>query len=212
MTHIFESRDASYCTPNKTKYSSHISFGLNISKISITTYLPTIHHILRYSFHNGPKKTKDAVISALLTSSQDPNLLQYMTASSANFLDYHCHNIPHVQPCPVNQITTQYPTGEALIYYQSTAEPPTSSTTQNSQYPKGTAIWHLSILHHPNQQKSTVTVRDMIAQMTSNNRFHLLTNTTMASNAISFPIQPPNPPANYLLSECLHQLSFESFL
>ena len=59
-------------------------------------------HILRYSFRHGPKTTNDTVINTLLTDSCEPNLLQHMTASSANFLGYYCHNIPNVNPCLLN--------------------------------------------------------------------------------------------------------------
>ena len=57
-THISKSSKLSYCTPKKTIYSSNASFGLNITKISITTHLQTINHILCYSFRHGPKTTK----------------------------------------------------------------------------------------------------------------------------------------------------------
>ena len=38
-THVSKSGKPSYCTPNKTKYSPNASFGLNITKVSITTHL-----------------------------------------------------------------------------------------------------------------------------------------------------------------------------
>ena len=84
-THISKSGKLSYCTPNKTKYSSNASFGLNITKIYITTHLQTINHHLRYSFRHGPKITNDTVINTPLTDSCEPYLLEHMTASSANF-------------------------------------------------------------------------------------------------------------------------------
>ena len=54
-THISKSGKLSYCTPNKTEYSSNASFGLIITKVSITTHLQTINHTLRYSFRHGPQ-------------------------------------------------------------------------------------------------------------------------------------------------------------
>ena len=92
-THISKSGKLSYCTPNKTKYSSNTSFGLIITKVSITIHLQTINHTLRYSFRHGPQTANETVINTLLTDSYKPNLLQHMTASSAKFLGYHCHNI-----------------------------------------------------------------------------------------------------------------------
>ena len=82
-THISKSGKLSYCTPNKTKYSSIASFGLNITKVSITTHLQTINHTLRYCFLHGPQTANETVINTLLTDSYEPIMLQHMTASSA---------------------------------------------------------------------------------------------------------------------------------
>ena len=128
-THISKSGKLSYCTPNKTKYSSNASFGLNITKVSITTHLQTINHTLRYSFRHGPQTANETVINTLLTDSYEPNLLQHMTASSAKFLGYHCHNIPNINPCLLNQLPAHTPTEIAFTYYQSATDPPTYSTT-----------------------------------------------------------------------------------
>ena len=103
-THISKSGKLSYCTPNKTKYSSNASCHLYITKIAITTNLQTINHILRYSFRHGPKTTNDTLINTLLRDSCEPNLLQHMTAPSANFSGYCCHNIPNINPCLLNQL------------------------------------------------------------------------------------------------------------
>ena len=46
-THISKSGKLSSCTPIQTRYSSNASFGLNITKVSITTHLQTINHTLR---------------------------------------------------------------------------------------------------------------------------------------------------------------------
>ena len=141
-THIPKSGKPSYCTPNKIKYSSNASFVLNITKISITTHLQTINHILCYSFRHGPKTTNDSVINTLLTDSCEPNLLQHMTASSASFLGYYCHNIPNINPCLLNQLPAHTPAEIAFTYYQSTTDPPNYSLTQNNQHPTRTRIWH----------------------------------------------------------------------
>ena len=191
-----------------------MSFGLNITKISITTHLQTINHILRYSFYHGPKNTNDTVINALLTDSCEPNLLQHMTAFSANFLGYHCHNIPNINPCLLNQIPAHTPTEIAFTYYQSTTDPPTYSTTHNSHHPKKTTIWHLGTLDHPNQHKTTATFPDMNVQITNNNRFRFLTNTTNNPTAISIRIKPPNPPDTsfpYAFSNSHYNPSFLQF-
>ena len=192
-THISRSGKLSYCTPNQTKYSSNASFGLNITKSSITTHVQTINHILRYSFRHGPKTTNDTVINTLLTDFCEPNLLQHMTASSANFLGYYCHNIPHIDLCLLHQLPTHSPTEIAFNYYQSTTDPPTYSLTQNAQHPKGTTIWHSGTLDHPNQHKTTATFPDMTVQITDNNRFSLPTDTTNNPKALSFATKPPNP-------------------
>ena len=191
-THISKSGKLSYCTPNKTKYSSNASFGLNITRS--TTHLQTINHILRYSFRHGPKTTNDTVINTLLTDSCEPNLLQPMTASSANFLGYYCHSIPNINPCLLHQLPAHTPTVIALTYFHSTTDPPTYSLTQNTGHPKRTTIWHSGTLDHPNQHKTTAAFPDMTVQITNNNRFLLPSNTTNSPKAISFPTKPPNPP------------------
>ena len=193
-THTKGTRGLSYCTPNKTKYSSNGSFGLNITKVSITTHLQTINHTLRYSFRHGPETANETVINTLLTDSYEPNLLQHMTASSAKFLGYHCHKIPNINPSLLNQLPAHTPTEIAFTYYQSATDPPTYSTTQNTQHPKGTIIWHLGTLDHPNSYKTTATFPDMTVQITNNNRFRLPTNTTNNPRAIAIPTNPPNPP------------------
>ena len=128
-THISKSGKLCYCTHYKTKYSSNASFGLNTTKFSITTHLQTINHILRYSFRHGPKTTNDTVIKTLLTDCCERNLLQHLTASSANFLGYYCHNIPNMNPCLLHQLPAHTPTEIAFTYYQSTTDPPTCSLT-----------------------------------------------------------------------------------
>ena len=193
-TYISKSGTLSYCTPNKTKYSSNAYFGLNIAKVSITTHLQTINHVPRYSFRHGPKTTNDTVINTLLTDSCERNLLQHMTASSANFLGYYRHNIPNINPCLLNQLPAHTRAEIAFTYYQSTTDPPTYSLTQNTQHPKRTTIWHLGTLDHPNQHKTTATFPNMTVQITNSNRFRLPTNTTKNPKAISFPTKPPNPP------------------
>ena len=193
-THITKSSKLCYCTPNKTKYSFNASSGLNITKTSITTHLQTINHILHYSFRHGPKTTNDTVINTLVTDSCEPNLLQHMTASSANCLGYYCHNIPNINPCILHQLQARTPTEIGFTFYQSTTDPPTYSLTQNTQHPKRTTMWHLGALDHPNQQKMTATFPDMTVQITNNNRFCLPTNTSNNPKAISYPTKPPNPP------------------
>ena len=159
-THISKSGKLSYCTPNKTKFSFQGLLGLNITKVSITAHLQIINHILRYSFLHGPKNTNDTVINALLTDSQDPNVLQHITASSANFLRYHFHNIPNINPCPLNQIPAHTPTKIAFTYYQSTTDTPTYSLTQSSQHHGKATIWHLGTRDHPIQHKTTAMFAD----------------------------------------------------
>ena len=116
-----------------------------------------------------------------------------MTAFSADFLGYHCHNIPNINPCLLNQIAADTPAEIVFTYYQSTTDPPTYCLTQNSQHPKRTTIWHLGTLDHPNQHKTTA-FPDMTVKITNNNRFRLPTNTTNNPKDTSFPTKPPNPP------------------
>ena len=193
-THISKSGNLSHCTLNTTKYSSNASFGLNITKIGFTTSLQTINHILHYSFHHGPKTRNDTVINAPLNDSYEPNLLQHMTASSANVLGYYCHNIPSINPCLPHQLPAHTSTEIASTYYQSTTHPPAYSLTQINQHPKRNTIWHLGTLDHPTQHKATATFPDMTVKITNNNRFRLPTNTTNGPKAIYFPTKPPNPP------------------
>ena len=193
-THISKAGNLSYCTPNKTKYSSNTFCGLNITKVSITTHIQAINHILRYSFRHGPETTNDTVINALLTNSCEPNLLQHMTASSANFLGSYCHHIPNIHPGLLHQLPAHTPAEIAFTYYQSTTDSPTYFVTQSTQHPKRTTIWHLGTLDHPKQHKTTATFPDMTVQITNNNRFRLPTQTTNNPKAVSFPTKPPNPP------------------
>ena len=193
-THISKSGKLSYCTPNKTKYSSNASFWPQCYQTSITTHLQTINHTLRYSFCHGPQTANETVINTLLTDSYEPNLLQHMTASSAKFLGYHCHNIPNINPCLLNQLPAHTPTEIAFTYYQSATDPPTYSTTQNTQHPKRTTTWHLGTLDHSNSNKTTATFPHMTVQITNHNRFRPPTNTTNNPKAIAIPINPPSPP------------------
>ena len=134
-----------------------------------------------------------------------------MTAFSADFLGYHCHNIPNINPCLLNQIAADTPAEIVFTYYQSTTDPPTYCRTQNSQHPKRTTIWHLGTLDHPNQHKTTA-FPDMTVKITNNNRFRLPTNTTNNPKDTSFPTKPPNSPRHYFLSLCFQQFSFQSIL
>ena len=118
-----------------------------------------------------------------------------MTACSAKFLGYYCHNIPNINPCLLHKLPAHTPTETpiAFTFYQSTTDPLTYSLTQITQHPKRTTTWHFGTLDHPNQHKNTATFPDMTVQITNNNRFHLPTSTTNNPKAILFPTKPPNP-------------------
>ena len=154
LTHNSELGKLSYCTPNKTKYPSNASFGLNF-----TTNLQTINHIPRYSFRHGPKITNDTVINTLLTDSCRPTLLQHMTALSAIYLSY----CKHPQPSPFT-----HPSRNSFHLLPIYHRPPTKSLTQNTQHPRRTTILHLGTLDHPNRHNTTATFPDMTVQITNN--------------------------------------------
>ena len=71
-THISKSGKLSYCTPNKAKCFSNASFGLNITKGSITRCFQTINQILRYSFRNRPKPQISQSITLLSVTPVNP--------------------------------------------------------------------------------------------------------------------------------------------
>ena len=101
---------------------------------------------------------------------------------------------PQYQPLPSQPNACTHPNRNSLhllsIYHRSSylfPHPELSAPQENYNLALGT-------LDHLNQHETTATFLDMTAQITNNNRFRFPTNTTDTSNAISFPIKPPNPP------------------
>ena len=133
-SHISKLGKLSFRTPNKTKYSPPHTLGLNIRKISIVTHIQAINHILRYTHDDEPSHTNERVKYTLRYKSTNPNTMQLMTAHSANFLGFHTHNIPTVNPCLPSQSPTHTTIEVAFIYYQSNSDPPTYSTTKNTTH------------------------------------------------------------------------------
>ena len=66
--HISKFGKLSFRTPNKTKYSSPHTQGLNITKNSIVTDIPAINHILRYTHNDGPSHPNERVTYTFATN------------------------------------------------------------------------------------------------------------------------------------------------
>ena len=147
--------------------------------------------------HNSPILTWSlmAAMSQVKYMEQEPRITRCCEQTQTKKLPTQARKCPHTRiNGDVHQAGKQIDNVIAFTYYQSATDPPTYSTTQNTQHPKRTTIWHLGTLDHPTSNKTTATFPDMTVQITNNNRFRLPTNTTNNPKAIAIPTNPPNPP------------------
>ena len=103
-THIATQGKPSLRTPNKTKYSSRHTLGLDITKLSDGLHTQTINHTIRYLRNEDPQLTNTLFLKALNHDTQEANLIQTIASASSYYLNLTCHNIPNCNPTDLHKV------------------------------------------------------------------------------------------------------------
>ena len=135
-THIATQGKLSLRTPNKTKYSSQHTLGLDITKLSDGIHTQTINHTNRYLRNEGPQLTNTLFLKALNHDNQEANLIQTITSASSYYLNLTCHNIPNCNPTDLHKVPPLTTIQVAFDCYTTESPPHITSfrrtTTQNT--------------------------------------------------------------------------------